>query len=117
MVFEQFVDVDIGYAIAIGGHENIIIDVAKSGLDARAGQGLDTGILDADAPVQLLARIAQPPVLAAGEINLDVGSVLLIVQEVVLDHVAAVAGAESNELILATRGSDAGFCRGRVEDR
>src|SRR5208282_1094103 len=92
--FKQLSDVYITHAIAIGQHEEIVTDVLFNPLHPSAGHrglsGIDEGDLKVLFAMDVFVLNLGVPAEAEGEIVVH----RLIVQEIFLDHVAAVSEAE-----------------------
>src|SRR5690348_4166333 len=92
--FEQRRNVDIPYTVAIREHELIFPDVFCNPLHSTAGHGIQAGVRERDPEVLLLVIVPVFDPGIAAEADGEVIVHRLVVQEVFLDHVAAVAEAK-----------------------
>ena len=91
---EQVTEVDVGKAVAVGHHEAFVADVALDALDASGGEGVIAGVGDRHDPVGFEVGIVD---LEAGAVTKGDGEVGVqggVVEEVGLDLLTLVAGAD-----------------------
>ena len=88
---EQLADVDVGEAVAVGREEALPVDVLLDPRDAAAGRRLGAGVDHRDHPVGLEVGVVVLDLVGAPEPDREVVGPRLVVEEVVADHVAAVA--------------------------
>ena len=95
-------DVDVGHAVAVGHAEWLVgIEVGGDALEAAAGECVLAGVDDRDTPG--LGGAAMVFDGAVGEVYGDVGAAHGVVEEILLDDEAFVAGAD-DEMTAAVMG-------------
>src|SRR5579871_1286361 len=102
---QQRLQIHVADAIAIGQQECAIIDIFLNTLDPAAGHGRLACIHQGDAKVLLRMIVVVFNMGAAPEADGKVAVHRLVVQEVVLNHIAAIAKAK-NELLETGMGVD-----------
>ena len=94
MKFDDGAEVYVGDAVAVGHHEGVAVNVLLDLLDAPARQRLKSGVGERDVEVLLLVLVVVRDAVLTTEADCEVVVHRLVVQEVLLDHLAAVAEAE-----------------------
>ena len=95
MEVEQTPDVDRPQAIAVRAHERVALDVLADLLEARPRGVLEPGLGEGDVPVLLaFAGVEVRPVVVVAR-EREVGDVLAVAEEVLLDQPTLVAQAEN----------------------
>ncbi len=102
---QDLAQVHVGQPVPVGDHEGVPVHVALHALDARAGHGLGTGLGQRDLVVLFIMRVVVHDLALAAERDGEVVVHLLVVEEVVPDHVTAVTQAK-HELAEAVVGVD-----------
>src|ERR1019366_944127 len=98
MKVEQAADVDVAEAVAVGKQECVVVlKIAGNALQTTTRHGFEAGVGEGDGEILLLMSAHELDVRLAAEANSEVTIHGFIVQEVILDHVAAISEAE-NEL-------------------
>ena len=90
---DQFLDINVGYAVAVGQEEGLVAYVLSYAFYPSAGHGLETGVDDGDLPL-LGGGVVDYGFFVVGEVEGDVAAVEEVVGEVLLDHVLFVPGAD-----------------------
>src|SRR5580693_9342223 len=94
MEVDEGPDVNVAHPVSVSAHENVIGDVRFDALDSSPGHGVQAGIGEGDSEVllQLLPVVGDRVPMAErdGEVPLH----RFVVQEVILDHVSAIAQTE-----------------------
>src|SRR6267378_5324570 len=98
MKVEQAADVDVAEAVAVGKQERVVVlEIAGNTLQAATGLGFEAGVGKSDGKILFVVSAHELDVRFAAKANLEVTIHGFVVQEVILDHVAAISEAE-NEL-------------------
>src|SRR6266853_6089005 len=98
MKVEQAADVDVAQAVAVGKQERVVVfEIAGNALQAATGLGFEAGVGKSDGKILFVVSAHELDLRLAAEANLEVTIHGFVVQEVILDHVAAIPEAE-NEL-------------------
>ena len=91
-------DVNVGEPVAIGDHEEVVLDVSPDPLDPPAGHRVLPGIGQGDGEVLLAVAVEVVDLGLPAELDHEVVVQGLVVQEVFLDHPAPIAQAEDEVL-------------------
>src|SRR5215471_1790994 len=92
----EALNVDVAKPVAIGQKESIVIrKIPRYALQSAAGHGFEASIGEADGEILLLVCAHELDVRLPAEADPEIVVHGLVVQEVVLDHVAAVAEAQN----------------------
>ena len=91
---QQFTDVHVAHAVAVGEHEGLVPDVFLHPLDAPAGHGMEAGVDHGDAPGLTALRQHSELLFAAGKIELHIALAEKVVCEPLLDDVLFIPGAD-----------------------
>src|SRR6516164_10725631 len=95
MELKQTLDINIGYAIAIGKHEFIAVDPRFDSLDASARERLFPGVDQRHGPVRRPVWLRSlDPVILAAQVNGEILVINFIVVEVLLDDLSPVTKGE-----------------------
>ncbi len=90
----QGIDVDIGEAIPVGDEERLVIEV-PCGLEyPAAGHGRLAGVRDGHGPARLIMCTVEIDGIPLAELHREVVVASLVVEEVLLDDIALVAGGD-----------------------
>ena len=89
---DEFGDVDVGEAVAVGDEEGCVVEVFGCSMHASAGHGGFAGVGDGDGPVGFVVGVVEVQGVAGSELNSEVVVAGFVVEEVLLNHVALVAG-------------------------
>src|SRR6266403_3636901 len=95
MKVEQAADVDVAEAVAIGKQERVVVvEIAGNALQAATGLGFEASVGKSDGKILFVVSAHELDLRFAAKANLEVTIHGFVVQEVILDHVAAVSEAE-----------------------
>src|SRR6266404_3278602 len=98
MKVQQAADVDIAKAVAVGKQERVVVlEITGNALQTAAGHGFEAGIGKSDGKILFVVSAHELDVRFAAKANLEVAIHGFVIQEVILDHVAAISEAQ-NEL-------------------
>src|SRR5208337_2038150 len=100
---DQFGDVKIGDAIAIGQKKRVVVDVLLDSFHSPAGHGGQAGVSQGDLKVLFAVYVVELDLRLAPQADGEVVVHCLVVQEVLFDHVAAIPQAQ-DKLAEATMG-------------
>src|SRR4029077_6738778 len=98
MKVKQAADVDVAEAVAVGKQERVVVfEIAGNPLQAATRHGFETGVGKSDGKILFVVSAHELDVRFAAQANLEDAIHGLVVQEIILDHVAAISDAK-NEL-------------------
>src|ERR1035438_621106 len=100
---DDLVDVHVAQSVAVGQQEGFVADILGDALDAAAGHGLFAGVGEGDLEVALAVRSVVTDLVPGSQNNGAVAVHRLVVEEVLLDVVAAITQAK-HELVVAEVG-------------
>ena len=95
MEVQQRPDVDVADAVAVGQHEALLVaQVGGKPAEPAARHRLLAGFDEGDAPIRFFVGGGQPLDALGAELHREVAVQQVVVEEVVLDHLALVAKRE-----------------------
>src|SRR6267378_2339123 len=95
MKVKQAADVDVAQAVAVGKQERVVVlEIAGNALQATTGLGFEAGIGEGDGKILFVVSAHELDLRFAAKTNSEVTVHGFVVQEVILDHVAAISEAE-----------------------
>src|ERR1700675_1233703 len=98
MKIEQAADVDVAEAVAVCKQKRVVVlKITGNALQAATSHSFEAGVGKGDRKILFVVSAHELDVRFAAKANLEVTIHGFVVQEVILDHVAAISEAE-NEL-------------------
>src|SRR6266404_5802602 len=95
MKVEQAADVHVAQAVAVCKQEGVVVfEITGNALQAATGLGFEAGVGESDGEILFVVSAHELDLRLAAKANSEVTIHGFVVQEVILDHVAAVSEAE-----------------------
>src|ERR1700675_4411790 len=96
MKIEQAADVDVAEAVAVCKQKRVVVlKITGNALQAATSHSFEAGVGKGDRKILFVVSAHELDVRFAAKANFEVAVHGFVVQEVILDHVAAIAEAEN----------------------